>query len=56
MCSDPYMPNTLEQLAMDTRARLERIDKDLSRKSPQELDQVTSEGEVLFESVHGVNW
>ena len=60
MCNDPYMPITLEQLVEDTRARLERLDRELTRDKPvlehEEVKEVKDGGLVLFESTNGVNW
>jgi len=56
MCSDNHKANTTEQVAMDTKARLERIERELPEKSPPELEQVRFGDQVLFESIHGVNW
>jgi len=57
MCSDNYQAKTTEQVVMDTRARLERIHRELPRKSPRKLPRKIELKTVdLFESIHGVNW
>jgi len=56
MCSDNYQAKTIEQVAMDTKARLERIERELSEKSPPKLEQVRFGDQVLFECAYGVNW
>jgi len=52
MCIDNYEAKTIEQVAMDTKARLERIERELPKKEqPQEVKP-----DELFECAYGVNW
>jgi len=52
MCSDNHKAKTIEQVAMDTKARLERIERELPKK---EQTQEVKKDE-LFECAYGVNW